>query len=155
MSNPAVSATLDDARTLTEAARLLTDTAVKHATELTHGGQAIDAHQVVVDRVAYAATEVRAACELLAAAKSARAEGRGDGALDKLALAASAALARAARNRLEPVAEELGLTAEIEGAYANIKPVLRRAGSEALVREHGRRVAEQAGKNTWPLDPTL
>ena len=155
MSTAAPAVTLDDARLLAEAARKLTDAALARATDLTAKGDKIDEHQVVVDRVAYAATEARAAIELVAAAAAARAGGQGDDHLDRLAVAAAAELARSARDRLDPIAMDLGLADEIEGAYAEVRATLRRAGSEALVRAIGRHVAETAGRNTWPLDSTL
>jgi (2S)-methylsuccinyl-CoA dehydrogenase len=36
-----------------------------------------------------------------------------------------------------------------------VKATLRRAGHEALVRANGQHTAENAGRNTWPLDSTL
>ncbi len=155
MSTAAPAVTLDDARLLAEAARKLTDAALARATDLTAKGDKIDEHQVVVDRVAYAATEARAAIELVAAAAAARAGGQGDDHLDRLAVAAAAELARSARDRLDPIAMDLGLADEIEGAYAEVRATLRRAGGEALVRAIGRHVAETAGRNAWPLDSTL
>ena len=77
MSPPAAPATLDDARVIADATRRLTDAAIASASALTAGGDNIDLHQVLVDRVAYAATEARAATEVLAAAEAARAAGRG------------------------------------------------------------------------------
>ncbi|MCB9561663.1 MAG: acyl-CoA dehydrogenase family protein [Kofleriaceae bacterium] len=153
MSPPAAPATLDDARVIADATRRLTDAAIASASALTAGGDNIDLHQVLVDRVAYAATEARAATEVLAAAEAARAAGRGSAAMDELAIAAVADLARAARDRLDPIAEELGL--DPYAALAAVAEPLRRAGREALVRRNGVAVAEAAGRNTWPLDPTL
>ena len=149
MSEDVVQATLDDARAIAAAARRLTDAAVARARELTSGGETIDAHQVVVDRVAYAATEVRAAEELVAAAAS------GDAHVERCAISAVAELARAARDRLDPVAEDLGIADAVDGAYADVKAALRRAGHESRVRAIGRAVADTGGRNTWPLDATL
>ena len=153
MSEPSpstVAATLDDARAVAAAAQRLSDAAVASASRLTGGGERIDEHQVVVDRVAYAATETRAAAELLAAAAE-----TGHAHLGRLAIAGVAELARGARDRLEPIAEDLGLADDVDGAYAEIRAALRRAGHESRVRELGREVAETGGKNPWPMDPTL
>ena len=49
--------TLDDARRLLDASQALLDRAVASARDLTQGGRAIDDHQVLTERVAYAATE--------------------------------------------------------------------------------------------------
>ncbi|HET6338717.1 MAG TPA: hypothetical protein VFG30_36105, partial [Polyangiales bacterium] len=78
MSEPSVSASLKDARVLVDVTRTLTDKAVARTAQLTANGKQIDAHQVVVDRVAYAATEARAALELLLAAEGAREAGKPD-----------------------------------------------------------------------------
>jgi (2S)-methylsuccinyl-CoA dehydrogenase len=149
-SDHLVPATLDDAREVAAAARRLTDAAIAAAARLTGGGERIDDHQVVVDRVAYAATETRAAAELLAAATA-----TGNDDVARLAIAAVAELARSARDRLEPVAEDLEVADEVDGGYGEVRAALRRAGHESRVRDIGRRVAESGGRNAWPLDPTL
>jgi len=148
-----MSALSDDARTALAAARSLTDIAVDRCAELTGGGRRIDDHQVVVDRVAYAATEARAAAELAAAADAAP----GDADLAAAAAVAIAELAASARDRLAPVLDELGLDdAAVDAVYPpEVKAAMRRAGAEAAVRAVGRRVAETGGRNAWPLDSTL
>ncbi len=148
MPTPATPPTIEDASTVIEAACELTGAAVASASELTRRGEAIDDHQVLVDRVAYAATETRAATELLAAA-------RAHTVLHPLAIAAAADLARSARDRLEPSAEELALDPALAAFSASTQGVLRRAGRETLVRANGRAVAQSAGRNAWPLDTTL
>jgi (2S)-methylsuccinyl-CoA dehydrogenase len=148
---------LEDARVLERATRNLTDLAVARASELTRRGEAIDDHQVVVDRVAYAATEARAATELFAVAQGARDSGRPDLRLEGLTIAAVAELFRASRDRLEPVADDLQLRDEVDAASSapEVREALRRAGRESLVRENGRAVAEAAGKSSWPLEATV
>ena len=56
---------LSDARTLVSAADELFDKAVASAREITEHGKAIDDHQVLTERIAYAGTEMRAARETL------------------------------------------------------------------------------------------
>jgi (2S)-methylsuccinyl-CoA dehydrogenase len=155
MSEPSVSASLKDARVLVDVTRTLTDKAVARTAQLTANGKQIDAHQVVVDRVAYAATEARAALELLLAAEGAREAGKPDALLENLAIAGVADLYRASRDRLEPVADDLELVADLEAAASGARDALRRAGHESVVRKAGRAVAEAAGRTTWPLDPTV
>ena len=155
MSTQPETPTLDDARTLCTAARRLTDEAIARAAQLTANGEKIDDHQVVVDRVAYAATETRAALELITAATQARSDGCGDDHLDRIAIAATADLSRSARDRIEPIADDLDLGTLVESVFHEARPALRRAGHESLVRQNGRYVAEQAGKTPWPLDATL
>jgi alkylation response protein AidB-like acyl-CoA dehydrogenase len=57
--------TLADARVLLEACEALCETVLERAREVTQGGRAIDDQQVLSERVAYAATEARAARELV------------------------------------------------------------------------------------------
>jgi (2S)-methylsuccinyl-CoA dehydrogenase len=141
---------LDDAKVALAAARSFTQLAVDRAAALTSRGEHIDDHQVVVDRVAYAATEARAAHELFEAAAN-------QPSLHALAEAAVAELAASARDRLTPVLDELGLTDDdVERAFPReVKQAIRRAASEANVRAIGRAVGESGGKNAWPLDATL
>ncbi|MET0384574.1 MAG: acyl-CoA dehydrogenase family protein [Polyangiales bacterium] len=142
---------LEAARALLAATTRLTDLAIARATELTQQGKGIDQHQVVVDRVAYAGTEARALRELLAIAETPAA----DALLKGFAVAASADFFRSVRDRLEPVADELKLTSELDGVTATVRAALSQAGSEAIVRENGRQVAEVLGKTAWPLDSTV
>jgi len=81
------------------AARGLAERAVAAARELTSDGRAIDDHQVVVERVAYAATEARVIAELASA----------PGELAEIASLAAAELAAGIPHRLLPVAPVLGL----------------------------------------------
>jgi hypothetical protein len=87
MSEPSNIATLEDAQVLVDATRRLTEQALRKTSTITQQGQKIDEHQVLVDRVAYAATEARAAAELLAAAHTARAASKPDKLLEGLAIA--------------------------------------------------------------------
>ena len=70
--------TLEDARPLLEGAERLVERALSRTREITDGGRRIDDHQVLVERVAYAATEARAASDTLAAADAAAQDGRAD-----------------------------------------------------------------------------
>jgi (2S)-methylsuccinyl-CoA dehydrogenase len=149
------SATLDDACALVEHTRSLTDLAVARATVLTAQGQQIDAHQVIVDRVAYAATEARAAAELLAVAQTLATASAQAGSIPSLAIAAAADLFRSARDRLDPIAADLDMEGALDAANLAAREALRRAGHESLVRANGRSVAAAAGRSTWPLDATV
>ncbi len=135
--------TLEDARPLLAAAESLVEKALGRAREITDGGRSIDAHQVLAERVAYAATEVRAAQELYEAAVPE-------------AAASIAELAERVRNRLAPAVDDLGLgEAALEATFSpDVRAGLRRVGSEAVLRAIGRTVAERKGRNEWPLDET-
>jgi (2S)-methylsuccinyl-CoA dehydrogenase len=151
---PAVS--LDDARALLSAGESLLAPALARARVLTRNGAAIDDHQVVTERVAYAATELRAAREVLQLQESIAAQGRGAAFLD-VAAAALADLVASARTRLESVALELGLDeAALERAVpAAARAKIRAALHEARVRAIGRAAIEARGRTEPPLDETL
>jgi (2S)-methylsuccinyl-CoA dehydrogenase len=151
--SPVSSPTLEDARAALSAAENLTGQAVARAGEITKGGEAIDDHQVLSERVAYAATETRAARELTEYTASARREGPGSR-LEVLAAAAAADLAASVRSRLEVALEDLALDeATLESCFpAELRARLRRAAHESVFRAIGRSVAESRGRNDTPLD---
>jgi (2S)-methylsuccinyl-CoA dehydrogenase len=151
MSDPESIPTLEHAQTLVAATARLADLAVARASEVTRQGKAIDDFQVIVDRVAYAATEARASAELLKVAQS----GGSAAQLEKITIAASADLFRSVRDRLEPIASDLGIDAIVDSATASVRDALRLAGSEALVRANGRALAENPSRGLWPLEPTM
>jgi len=142
--------TLADAHLLADAADRLVERALERAREITDGGKRIDDHQVLTERVAYAATEARAARELVVAVESA-----GQGGVGEVTCAAAVAeLTRSLVGRLEPALDDLGLDeSDLDAAFpAETRAVLRRAGSEAVLREIGAHVADTRGQNDWPLD---
>src|SRR5262245_56740655 len=145
---------LDDARALLRGADELLARAVEAARRTTGGGSRIDEHQVLVEAVAYAATEGRAAGELLAAAARAEAEGRATPMLAATAAAGVADLVRSLRVRLEPHVEALGLGEEaLDSAFpASLRALLRRVAHESVFRAIGEHVARTRGRNATPLD---
>jgi (2S)-methylsuccinyl-CoA dehydrogenase len=143
--------TLDDARLLLQAAEDLVERALERAREVADGGGAIDDHQVLAERVAYAATQARAARELVRATEAAPSAER-----EALCGASVAELAARVRTGIEPLVDDLSLGEEaLAQAYpAPVRTVLRRAGHESVLREIGRRCAEARGRDDWPLDDT-
>jgi (2S)-methylsuccinyl-CoA dehydrogenase len=138
------------------AGRGLVEPALERARTLTDQGKGIDERQVLTERVAYAATEVRAASETLALVKSLRAEGRSSDSLELAAGAAIAELVAAARNRLEPAAGELDLDAALDAAFpGDVRNALRALASEARVRAIGAHAIAAKGRTEPPLDETL
>jgi len=139
------------------AGRALIEPALDRARTLTDQGKTIDERQVLTERVAYAATEVRAASETLAFVKSLRAEGRSSELLELTAGAAIAELASAARGRLEPLIDDLGLgDAALEAAFpAAARAGLRALASDARVRRIGAHAIEAGGRTEPPLDETF
>jgi alkylation response protein AidB-like acyl-CoA dehydrogenase len=145
---------LDDARLLLTAADSLIAKALARAREITAHGNEIDAHQVLAERVAYAATESRAARAFVDFATDAGRDGRGSERLETLCAASVAQLVRSLRERIDGVLLELGLdeTALEEAFTARVRDGLRRTGSESVLREIGRQVAAARGRDRLPLD---
>jgi len=125
------------------ATRSLADRAVEAARTLTKNGEAIDEHQVVVERVAYAATEARVIAELADTPAELSASAR----------VAAAELAVSVRNRLEPVAALLGLA---EPRYDDAaREAIAQSTTPTAVEEIGAAAIAAAGRTTWPLDEVL
>lgn len=149
--------TTADAAPLIDAAETLLASVLERGREITDGGKRIDDHQVLAERIAYAATEARAARELLRFAEAAAREGRGSAAFEALAAAGVAEFVTSLRDRLTASIDDLGLGEEIlERSFgADTRAALRRVGNEAVLRAIGRHVADQKGRIDFPLDETL
>jgi (2S)-methylsuccinyl-CoA dehydrogenase len=149
-----MTASLDDARLILEAGSQLLAEAVAAAKQMTAGGKNIDDHQVVTERVAYAATEAVAAHAVLAELDAWTAEGKSTPIREKTAVAAVGELMTNLRDRLSSAADDLGIgDAAIESTFpADVRAALRRTTAEALLRELGVVAAETAGRNDWVLD---
>jgi len=147
--------TLADARTLVAAAERLADRALARGRAITGDGKAIDDHQVVAERVAYAATEVRAARELVDLVAALAGRGRSTPVLEAIAAAGAAELSASARDRLRPLQDDLGLTAAELTPAEQLAGLERRAMHESALRGIGRAVADVRGRNNLPLDETL
>ncbi|MEE8580689.1 MAG: acyl-CoA dehydrogenase family protein [Myxococcota bacterium] len=146
--------TLDDARSLLSAAEALLSQAVASAAQLTEQGRKIDDHQVLTERVAYAATQARAAQALIASTDALRVEQRSSEILEQRTTAAVADLVADVRGLLFLSADELGLgDAAVEQAFpVERRDQLRCALAEAVFRAVGRREIETGGRNDYPLD---
>jgi (2S)-methylsuccinyl-CoA dehydrogenase len=149
-----MTATLEDARLILAAGAQLLADATAAAKSMTDGGKKIDDHQVITERIAYAATEAVAAHEVLAAFDAWSAEGNATPMREKLAIAAVGELMTNLRERLSTSADDLGIGDEaVEAAFgADVRSALRRTTAEALLREIGAYVAETRGANDWVLD---
>lgn len=150
---PVPAPSLEDARALVAATDALVAAAVARLIELTGGGERIDDHQVAVEQVTYAATEARVARALEDAVV---ANPAASAAFSAPALCAIAGLHRAARDRLDALAADLGLDEPLAAARAPaVRAALDRLGHERQLRAIGRAVVDTAGKNPWPLEATL
>lgn len=148
------SPTLDDATPLLTGAEALVEESLGRAREITGSGARIDDHQVLVERVTYAATQARAAREILTAARTAQGEGRMSPMFETTSAAAVAELSRDLRARLEPSLDDLGLDdAALDQAFPrSLIAVERRVGHESVMRAIGRHTAQTRGREPWPLD---
>ncbi len=145
---------IDDARGLLVAGETLLEAALERAREITENGRAIDDHQVLTERVAYAATEVRAAREVLAYAEQTAQSGRASKALERVSVTAAAELIDSLRTRLSAAVDDLGIGDEaLDRSFpSGTRKLLRAANSEAVFREIGREVTACRGVNDAPLD---
>jgi (2S)-methylsuccinyl-CoA dehydrogenase len=124
-------------------AQALADRSVEAARTLTRNGEAADEHQVVVERVAYAATEARVIHELAGAPTPVTGAAR----------VAIGELAASLRYRLEPIAGVLGLG---EPAYDDAtRAEIAQATAPQAVEAIGVAAIASEGKLAWPLDETL
>ncbi len=112
-----MTATQEDARLILDAgSRLLTD-AVTAVKEKTANGKNIDDHQVITERIAYAATEAVAAHEVLAELDAWAADGKSTPMREQTAIAAVGELITNLRERLSAAADDLGIgDAAVEAA---------------------------------------
>ena len=101
-----MTATQEDARLILEAGSQLLAGAVAAAKEMTGGGKTIDDHQVITERVAYAATEAVAAHEVLAELDAWAADGNLTPIREKTAIAAVGELMSNLRDRLSAAADD-------------------------------------------------
>ena len=149
-----MTASLEDARLILEAGSQLLADSVAAAKSLTDSGKQIDDHQVVTERVAYAATEAVAAHAMLSELDAWQADGQATALREKLAIAAVGELMADLRERLSLVADDLGIgDSAVESTFpADVRAALRRSTAEALLREIGAEATATAGRNDWVLD---
>ena len=140
--------TLSDARLLLDAAKKLLDQAVERASTLTEGGKRIDDHQVLVERVAYAVTEGRAAQASLDFAAALVEEGRSSTITETTFAVSVADFTENLRARLAPAVDDLGIGEQaLEEAFpAEVRALLRRVGHESMYRTVGRQVIDARGE---------
>jgi (2S)-methylsuccinyl-CoA dehydrogenase len=148
------SPSVDDARLLLGAAEDLVSRSLEAARRITRNGADIDAHQVLVERVSYAATEARAARETLACLEAAKAEGQSSDAFERAGVAAVAVLCASLRERLEPAVDDFGFgEAGLAACFtAEVRERLRRATHSSVLCAVGRQTIESRGRDPWPLD---
>jgi (2S)-methylsuccinyl-CoA dehydrogenase len=127
---------------------IVVERALARASVLTERGALIDDHQVVVDRVVYAATEQQALQALVAAAAE-------QPVLIERARIAAARLGASLCERLRGVAADLGM-ADADLAWSGAATeALRSAGRIEATVALGTQVVQTGGRLAWPLEETL
>ena len=147
------------AELLLAAAELLFAQVLRATRELTDGGRRIDDFQVLAERVAYEATELRAAAALHSHARRAASAGSGDPVLPLMTLAYTAEVARGIRDSLDGDLAELGIEAGSDrlGFFSGAAQVALRAGLGVSIRAEIGRAAIAAGgvNNAWLEDEAM
>ena len=144
--------TVATARGLADAAQRVVDAALARTAAVTDGGAGIDEHQVQVERVAYLATQVRAARELVASVEGLREAGVRDEQQEGAALVYAAEATHALRSAIEAAREDFGIdAAAAELDAAELRADVRAGLDEARIRELGRRAIANLGVNNLEL----
>jgi (2S)-methylsuccinyl-CoA dehydrogenase len=144
---------LSAVRQLVDNTERLVTAALEEARRRTDGGKGIDEAQPQCERLAYAATELAAAKDLLAYAQAAAEHGHRDAVTEAMAAVFAAEVAHRLKGQIDAHAEEFGLSDEVlndtVGAAAT-KAIVRGALGDAWVQAIGRQVIEQRGVNhSW------
>ncbi|MCH8201395.1 MAG: acyl-CoA/acyl-ACP dehydrogenase, partial [Chloroflexi bacterium] len=148
---------LTAARSLTDIARQLADSAVASAARLTNGGKEIDAHQAHVSRLAQIATEAQAAAELTAYAESRADAGQADDLADEQALIFAAEALHKARNAVESDPDTFAVGDAVTKTLAadDTRNLIRSGLSVTRIAALGRRVIDARGAFTAVLDDEI
>ena len=140
---------------LIETTEALVREALAVASKRTEGGKGIDDEQVHCERLAYTATEVRAARDLLTYARNAAAN-QSDPAVTAMAGVFAGEVALKLRAQIEAHPVEFGLSEERLNATlgsAELRTLIRGATADKTVSAIGRHVMEQRGVNhSWLSD---
>ncbi len=140
------------ARQLVDACDAVLAAALRAGAAMTDGGRNIDDHQVHTERLAYLATQVRAAGEL-----TAYVERTGDAFQGELALVYAAEVASALGSQLDAAWDDFGLS-EADAAPIRdeeTRATMRRGLDEAAIRAIGRTVIESQGVNNVDLEDEI
>ncbi len=137
------------------ALRTVMDGALEHGRRLTDGGRTIDEHQVHAERLAYAATEVKAAEALAAYAAARREAGAPDETTDAMAGAFAGEVAAKLRGAIEAHRDDFGVADDLLArtlASTEVTAAVRAAQHESRFREIGREIIRSRGANNGYID---
>jgi (2S)-methylsuccinyl-CoA dehydrogenase len=139
------------ARSLVDVSQRVIDAVLTRIAEVTDGGAGIDDNQVQVERVAYLATQVRAARELVASVEELREADARDAQQEGAALVYAAEATHALRSAIELARDDLGGDAVAELDSPELRNAIRGGLDEARVRELGRHAIATFGVNNIDL----
>jgi len=140
------------------ALRSTIDTALEIGRRVTEGGKAIDDHQVLAERLAYTATEVRAAEALADYASARRAAGSPDDTTDLMAAAFAGEMAAKLRGLLESHRDDFGVSDELLNrtlGSPEVTAAVRAAQHESRFRQIGQEMVRTRGANNGYIDGDL
>lgn len=149
---------LKDVEKVVQAADAVVQEALAVGRKRTNGGKDIDAMQVHAERLAYAATEVHTAKDLLAYAQSVAARGDGDRTVSEMATVFAAEVAARLSAQVDSYPDDFGLGDDVMRhtlAEPGVKGIVRAGVHEARVRAIGRHVMQQRGVNHSWVDSEL
>ncbi len=139
-----------------------TDALVKEAlavaSKRTDGGKGIDDEQVHCERLAYAATEVAAARDLLAYAQASQAQGHGDAIVTEMTAVFAAEVAQRLAGNIDAHPEEFGITSDRLNSSlgsASARGAIRDGLQDARIQAIGRHVIQQRGVNHSWIDSDM
>ena len=142
------------ARLLVDRAQAVITAALKRGAETTQGGEAIDDHQVHGERLAYLATQVRAASDLVEFVERVRGAGAPDALQERMAFSYAAEVTHALRSQVEAAWGDFGL-AETDIAplhAADVREAVRAGMDGAFLRAIGREIIATGGVNNIALE---
>jgi (2S)-methylsuccinyl-CoA dehydrogenase len=139
---------------LLQAGERTLEAALESARRTMDGGKAIDDHQVHAERLAYVATELRAAREMIAYADALHTAGKPDPIADEQALAYTAEVVHKLRSTIEGAFDDFGVDQALldrELGSADLRRLIREGMAESRLRTIGRDVIDRRGVNQAPL----
>ncbi len=142
------------ARTLVDAAQGVVDAALRAHAAVSGGGNDIDGHQVHTERLAYLATQVRAAHELVAYTERLVAAGKADSVIEECALIYAAEATHAVRSAVEVAWADFRVDqATADTLHTNeVREAVRTGLDHARVEALGRTVLTSLGQNHIELE---
>ena len=141
---------LQTARELVNTCQYIIDSALEHLSVITENGRRIDDYQIHTERLAYLATQVRAAHELTSYAERLDSNGQSDSLQHEYAYIYSAEVANILRSQINASWEDFGLDTNHQSMLdaPEFINAIRDGLKESRIREIGKANIEAYGTNT-------